>query len=164
VCQQRWNERIVFGDWKRVKRPVGLRDAERLRLRGARIAAAEEAAVYARGGVQPLVREHAATVRIGERHNHELATPDPVDVPADLLDDPDRLMAHATSDALTIDLQVVIGPQSLPQMQAQVIRRTALVGSRIAASGTFSIRTSRAWCIAVARSSLSPLFAIGQQR
>src|SRR5579872_2254877 len=43
------------------------------------------------------------------------------------------------------------GQRSLPQMQARVTRMIASVGCLITASGTFSIVTSRALCITVAR-------------
>jgi hypothetical protein len=59
-------------------------------------------------GVQTLVTKHTAAVPIGEGHDHELAAPDPVDVAADVLDDPDRLMAYAATAALTVELQVVV--------------------------------------------------------
>ena len=76
------------------ERAVGLRDAQRLGLGAAGLAAvAEEAAVDA-GGLQPLVAEHAGAVGVGEGHDHDLAAPGSLDVAADLLDDADGLVAH----------------------------------------------------------------------
>jgi hypothetical protein len=49
---------------------------------------------YARGG-QPLVAELARAVRDRERHDDDVATFDAAHLGADLLDDPDRLVAHA---------------------------------------------------------------------
>ena len=152
--EKRGHQRVVFADRQGEQGAVGLGNAQRLGLRAVQSAAvAEEAAVNARR-LQPLVAEHAGAVGRSEGHDDDLAAPDRLDVAADLLDDADRLVAHALAGS-TFGPSLY-GHRSLPQMQARVTRITASVGSTMAASGTFSIRTSWALYMTVARIGLSP--------
>jgi hypothetical protein len=92
----------------RVERAVREGDAKRLGLRSVEAGAIAEEAAMDAGGRQPFLAEHAGAVRISEGHDHDLATLDPLDVAADVLDDADRFVAHA----LPLDVRApVVGPQ-----------------------------------------------------
>src|SRR3954449_9618313 len=58
--------------------------------------------------LEPLLAEHAAAVRVGEWHDDDVAPLNRAHVAADVLDDADRLMAHA----LPLHVRdTVVGPQ-----------------------------------------------------
>ena len=106
--QKGWHKPIVFTDRQWVERAVGLRNAQCLGLRASGLEAlAEKTAMHA-GRLQSISAERAGSIRVGERHDDNLAGLHFVDIAADLLDDSDRLMAHLLATHIR---SVVVGPQ-----------------------------------------------------
>jgi hypothetical protein len=91
--QQRRHERVVFADGEREQRAIGEGHAHRLGLGCTGAVAVEKAAVHARR-VEPLAAEGAGAIRKRERHHREVADLDVAHLCADVLDDPDCLVAH----------------------------------------------------------------------
>jgi hypothetical protein len=144
---------FVLADRQNDKRPVRLRYTHCFGLCPGDVNRSEESAVDARR-LQALMAEDAGAVREGERHHNQIALLDVADVGTGGFDDADRLVAHHA--AATARLHGLVGQRSLPQMQALVTRTTASVASMMVASGTFSMRTSPAAYITVARISSRP--------
>jgi hypothetical protein len=110
VCQrqQRRHQRIVLADVERVERAVGLRDAQRLGLGAAGLAAIAEEAAMEAGRLQPVLAEQAGAVGESEWHDHHLAAADRRDLAAYVLDDSDRFVAHLLAGHVR---PVIVGPQ-----------------------------------------------------
>ena len=136
---ERGHQCVLLADVERIERTVGKGDAERLGLRSVEAGpVAEEIAVDA-GGREPFLAEQATAVGIGERHDDDLPAPDRLHAAADILDDPDRLVAHA----LTFDVgPAVVGPQVASADASAGDSDDGVCRPTIAASGTVSIRTS----------------------
>jgi hypothetical protein len=83
--EQRCQQRFIRTGANRVQRSVGMRDAQRLRLSTIEASIAEEPAVHARR-LQSFVAELATPVRVGKRHDDQIAGLDLGHGPADCLD------------------------------------------------------------------------------
>ena len=99
---------MVLADRQREQRPVGQRHAHGLGLRGAGGKTVEEASVDT-GRLESLVAEGARAVGEREGHHDQVAALDCAHIGADVLDDPDRLVAHRPAGLG--GLQVGVRPQ-----------------------------------------------------
>ena len=92
--EQRGQQRLVGLRREHVEGAVGLRDAEGLGLSAVGVAAVAEEAPVDALGLQAVVAEDACSVGVGERHHDQIAPLHRANLGADVLDDPDRLVAH----------------------------------------------------------------------
>jgi hypothetical protein len=146
--EQRRHQFVVLGDRQHDERAVCLRDANRFALASVDTVSAVPAAVQARR-VQPFAAEEQ--VPSDQRNGATTRSPG-LSVCASA---PTASTMPMNSCPIRCPVSVgciwLYGHRSLPQIQARVTRTSASVRATILASGTFSIRTSPAPYMTVAR-------------
>jgi hypothetical protein len=142
--EKRWHQRVVLGDRQDEQGPVRLGHPEGFGL-CSDVSGAEEPSVDARR-VQSFAAEGARAVGVGGRDDDDVAGFHGADVGTNGFDDADALVSHAA--ASLAGLHQVVRPEVAA---AGLTGTSASVGSIKRASATFSMRTSRAPYMTVAR-------------